>query len=1439
MRSTKKRWMVDPSGRDLCRFSAKDGTSRVHTLGPLGLAFMAPLPLFLAGCSYGAFLTAFGIAKANEDEKPSPPTVTSVSPVRVQNDRSFRLTILGERFAAPCHVCLEFPGGSLAEESLVVSPSSIEATFAPSGNFASFAGVAAVCVDVGGRIGRWASELHVSHGKPLLAGACYTTVQDPRHMVALDYDGDGRSDLAVATGSEQMVQFFQGAGDGTFVSGEFVVVGSAALWLAAVPGPAVQKVDLGDPAGDALVVVTETDVQILYKESSHDPFIAKQISPLEKTEGNRRVVAGNFDNDTDGYRDDLVIATEDDEDLYVLWDLGQEGAEFFASQLGYVNGIAVADFDGKDGEDIVTISKRRGKADFHLSKGATKEFVLALSRNEPSGPRVVAAGNLYDPVIGDEYPDIVMAKAVDEVAFTHIRGLVPGAAKPKLAYVKGKRSASVGRGACAMLFVDVGGPKRRDPRDRAMFVSVPDLIVANYDSGDVSIAITPDADLGDSRTVPVMGSPKALAAIDDDGDAVCEMIAVLSADRTTSTGPGWITILRQRPDRDPDGVGNPFAIPYSSEPVYRPSLVGIEQVGFDREEEIATADLDRDGWPDYAIACRETDEVAVVLSHGGAYDLIDFFPTGSAGTRFVRVADMDQDGFFDLVTTNRIGCDVSVLYSSGTPIPRFDAKDVFHLKGVVGSENGIEKPQRLQTFAVGDLDGDTRPDAAVAVTLADQVIFLWNRDPGQTAGTGRDRVPVPSEGEGRLRFEAERYDGISADPRWAEANDFDHDGLIDVLIGCSSRKRPDGSLVKNGGLTIFRNRGAGNFELFRILPWGPLCHDSGYRDPAELVADETQFVTCAYLEQPFPFEQGGFKNIVTTGAETLNYYSPPDFELAAFDSIGERHEKSNSPWGLYSERDKPLYVNPRWVPIEPLDKYEGCSNEDGWCIDPNTDSEYVLPFDVNGDGWVDLISIDEERASVYVLLNNGKPEDDSFPCRSERFELVDKFESQSPQGVQAFKIPDGATYLATIHRGDAKLTLHRWDNVRERFGLWKDIPLHRSGRGGRYGVAARKGFACFIREERALVQVLGVDRLVAGPGGANPWLGAWEPDHGAISLRVAGRGTIPQAVALGSWTSGAAKEAAFDLAIAATEPGSESSSRKPILYVLPPLTDAQLPAAKTWLPLETVVQGSGSLREILMPAGERWIALIAADAGSPLGEIDGRCDLVAVTDGGVWVLFGQERGGLGEPVQVLSPAEGEVILDAALGRLDSDSAPDLAITTALHTTYRVSVGYGPFGDDSSRIAWADAPLAGSIPACCGIGSIADRGKELGILVVAEKSGAAKLLTADNRAQVLLYRESYVGLDPVDISFGDLNSDKLPDIIVANGSPGTLTVLVGEGEGTVSKLEERYPVYGEAEAVRVLDLDGVGADDVLVGNGGPGLYVGLNQTTNRLSKSAKD
>ena len=170
-------------------------------------------------------------------------------------------------------------------------------------------------------------------------------------------------------------------------------------------------------------------------------------------------------------------------------------------------------------------------------------------------------------------------------------------------------------------------------------------------------------------------------------------------------------------------------------PVYAPAKTNITSRDFspkvdfttgDEAYSVAIGDLDGDGKPDLAVANSNSATVSVFrnTSASGSIDLGSFaakvdFTTGT-GPRSVAIGDLDGDGKPDLAVANTSSNTASVLRNTST--------SGSIAAGSFAAKVNFTTGTGPYSVAIGDLDGDGKPDMAVANFALATVSVFRNMD---------------------------------------------------------------------------------------------------------------------------------------------------------------------------------------------------------------------------------------------------------------------------------------------------------------------------------------------------------------------------------------------------------------------------------------------------------------------------------------------------------------------------------------------------------------------------------------------------------------------------------------------------------------------------------------------------------------------------------------
>jgi alpha-tubulin suppressor-like RCC1 family protein len=275
-------------------------------------------------------------------------------------------------------------------------------------------------------------------------------------------------------------------------------------------------------------------------------------------------------------------------------------------------------------------------------------------------PQTVAIGDLN----GDGHPDLVVANEESNSVSVLLGGgngkFTPASGSP----------VTVGSNPVSVAIGDLNGDGH------------PDLVVANAGGNSVSVllgggsgAFTPAS----GSPISVGSSPVSVAVGDVNGDGIPDLAVA-------NNGSNSVSVLL--------GGGSGAFTPASGSPI----TVGSSPLG------IAVGDLNGDGIPDLAVANNASDSVSVLLGAGsGAFTPASGSPITVGSEPFsVAIGDLDGDGVPDLAVANNASDSVSVLLGagSGTFTP--------------ASGSPVTVGTNPVSVAIGDLNGDGRPDLAVA-----------------------------------------------------------------------------------------------------------------------------------------------------------------------------------------------------------------------------------------------------------------------------------------------------------------------------------------------------------------------------------------------------------------------------------------------------------------------------------------------------------------------------------------------------------------------------------------------------------------------------------------------------------------------------------------------------------------------------------------------------
>ncbi|HLX69361.1 MAG TPA: FG-GAP-like repeat-containing protein, partial [Verrucomicrobiae bacterium] len=347
------------------------------------------------------------------------------------------------------------------------------------------------------------------------------------------------------------------------------------------------------------------------------------------------------------------------------------------------------------------------------STSLSNSFNLNLAGKEPFG---LLVGDLD----GDGKPDVVVFNAQDATVWVYrnisSNGMLTAASFAAPVILTSAPPINIAGGVPTL--ADVDGDGRLD------------IVVPNFDAGTVSVFqnLSTPGSLTSGSFAPRMDyavgtQPLSVVVSDLDGDGRPDIIAA-------NFGSSTVSVLK---NLSTGGLlkSNSFASPITLNTPSSPS-------------QVAAADIDGDGKIDI-----------VTVNYGGAANAVSIFRNTSSGGNIsfasrvdlsaaagqdeaLAVADMDGDGKLDLIVSCDAGPGFSVFRNIGSPgsitAGSFAAPANFFSAGGLIHRGGI---------ALGDIDGDGRPDVAV-VDQDSGNLFLYRNlsSPGSFDGARSLELPV-------------------------------------------------------------------------------------------------------------------------------------------------------------------------------------------------------------------------------------------------------------------------------------------------------------------------------------------------------------------------------------------------------------------------------------------------------------------------------------------------------------------------------------------------------------------------------------------------------------------------------------------------------------------------------------------------------------------------
>jgi len=408
----------------------------------------------------------------------------------------------------------------------------------------------------------------------------------------------------------------------------------------------------------------------------------------------------------DGLADILVP----DNRYSLTWMAGYGDGTFQASKVfyspvadsGFGEGITIAsgDFNGDGFTDLVVAN----------NGDTTLGITVFLSNPDGSlqpGVNYGSGGGMEFAAVadfnGDGNLDIAASDFENEVV--HIfTGTGTGT------FIEGPQYSTGGPSPAAIVAADFDGA---NGTDLAVVDGESGLVTVLFNDGTGGFSTC--AGVGCSLPITLSAGGIGLVATDVNGDGTPDLVI------SESNGDANVGVVLNGPPATAGVFGTEVTFP-----------VGGESLG------IAVADVNGDGFPDIVTPIAELQNIAVLFGKGdGTFNVSATFPTNpiylatsladpafvftEPFTYFVQIADVDGDGFPDLVYTNADYGTVGVLFGTGAGSETATPATPFFFDPVEFPTTGLDIG-----VGVADVNGDGAADAAVAGEEGALVAVLIN-----------------------------------------------------------------------------------------------------------------------------------------------------------------------------------------------------------------------------------------------------------------------------------------------------------------------------------------------------------------------------------------------------------------------------------------------------------------------------------------------------------------------------------------------------------------------------------------------------------------------------------------------------------------------------------------------------------------------------------------
>ena len=193
-------------------------------------------------------------------------------------------------------------------------------------------------------------------------------------------------------------------------------------------------------------------------------------------------------------------------------------------------------------------------------------------------------------------------------------------------------------------------------------------------------------------------------------------------------------------------------------------------------------------------------------------------------------------------------------------------------------------------------------------------------------------------------------------------------------------------------------------------------------------------------------------------------------------------------------------------------------------------------------------------------------------------------------------------------------------------------------------------------------------------------------------------------------------------------------------------------------------------------------------------------------------------GGTLVPRLTLSGPRGQLLIQSDSGRILQHLEPG---NYSLAVSAQAGVGTYRLTTDFTRASLPFTPLAvGTFPRAVAVADV--NGDGIPDVITANYiSGTVSVLLGNGDGSFQQQQTFAVGMRPSSVVVADVNGDGTPDLVVANRLSNTVSVLLGNGDGSFQQ-QQTFAAGPTPVAVAVADVNGDGIPDLIVANRDSGM-----------------